>query len=77
MAPKQKPRPSGDLLDNARTPHIDDDSIPTKAQVLDDIREGYRFVKSGGRGQPIDEVHREIVEELASEELTQNAGIRK
>ena len=77
MTPKQKPRPSGDLLDGARTANVDDDSIPTKAQVLDDIREGYRFVRSGGRGQPIDEVHREIAEELASEEVTLNADIRK
>ena len=43
------------------------DETPTKADILDDIREGYLFVMRGGKGQPIDEMHRELADELASE----------
>ena len=46
-----------------------DDRMPTKQETLEDILDGYLFVMSGGRGQPIDEAHREIAEELASEDL--------
>ena len=45
-----------------------DDRIPTKQETLEDIRDGYLFVMSGGRGQPVDEARREIAEELAREE---------
>ena len=54
----------------------DIDAIPSKQEILEDIRDGYIYVKSGGVGQPIDAVHREIAEELAREELAENADIR-
>ena len=52
-----------------------EDRIPTKQETLEDIRDGYLFVMSGGRGQPVDEMHREIAEELAREELGQDAEV--
>ncbi|MDE2775779.1 MAG: hypothetical protein OXI77_07565 [Chloroflexota bacterium] len=51
------------------------ESIPSKEDILEDIRDGYVYVMSGGVGQPIDDVHREIAEELAREELAENADI--
>ena len=53
------------------------EEIPTKDEILDGIREGYVFVMSGGKGQPIDDVHREIAEELAREENALNADISR
>ena len=73
--PKSKPlveQRSSDSIANS-----DSDEVPTKAEILEDIGEGFHFVMSGGRGQPIDEMHREIAEELTCEELTHNAGISK
>jgi hypothetical protein len=52
------------------------EDIPSKGQTLEDIREGYRFAKAGGEGQPIDEMHREIAEELAREAVEENADMR-
>ncbi len=76
MTPKNKSTPSSELRDDT----YDADSlaydIPAKEEILEDISEGYRFVMSGGEGQPIDEMHREIAEELAREELEENADIR-
>lgn len=54
----------------------DIDAIPSKEEILEDIRDGYVYVMSGGVGQPIDDAHREIEEELAREELADNADIR-
>lgn len=53
--PKSKPRAA----------ELDAYDIPSKEIILEGISEGYRFVMSGGEGQPIDEMHREIAEELA------------
>ena len=52
------------------------DAIPSKEEILEDIRDGYVYVMSGGVGQPIDDAHSEIAEELAREELAENADIR-
>ena len=52
------------------------DSIPSKDEILASIRDGYVYVMSGGIGQPIDDVHREIANELAREEIEENASIR-
>lgn len=76
MPPEPKSKPSAELRDSDQIADIDSDEAPTKADILEDISEGYRFVMSGGKGQPIDEMHREIAEELAREELAQNANIR-
>ncbi|MCY4020120.1 MAG: hypothetical protein OXG39_11995 [Chloroflexi bacterium] len=76
MPPEPKSKPSAELREINQITDIDSDEVPTKADILEDISEGYRFVKSGGKGQPIDELHREIADELAREELAQNADIR-
>ncbi len=76
MTPKNRSKPSLALTDDARDADSGAHDIPTKEEILADISEGYRFVMSGGEGQPIDEMHREIAEELAREELEENAGIR-
>ncbi|MCY4538291.1 MAG: hypothetical protein OXE52_08695 [Chloroflexi bacterium] len=76
MTPEPKSKTSAELQDGDQIADIDSDEAPTKADILSDISEGYRFVKSGGKGQPIDEMHREIADELACEELAQNADIR-
>ncbi len=76
MTPKNRLTPSGELRDDTYDADSHAFDIPTKAEVLEDISEGYRFVKSGGEGQPIDEMHREIAEELAREEVEENADIR-
>jgi len=54
----------------------DSEAIPSKEEIMEDIRDGYVYVMSGGVGQPIDDVHCDIVEELALEELAENADIR-
>ena len=77
MTPQPKSKTSAELRECDQIPDVDSDKVPTKAEILEDISEGYRFVKSGGKGQPIDELHREIADELAREELAQNADIRK
>ncbi len=76
MVPKKhsEPLPALDLLGNGVG--AASDSIPSKAQILEDIRQGYHFAKAGGEGQPIDEMHREIAQELAREELEDNADTR-
>ena len=73
MVPKHKSKPSANLPVIGQTTDSDSDDIPTKADTLEDISEGYRFVMSEGKGQPIDEMHREIAEELAREELAKIA----
>ena len=71
-------RKSGvDMSDSRRTVDAEIDEIPTKEEILNGIRAGFAFVMSGGMGQPIDDVHREIAEELAREEQVQNADISR
>ena len=53
------------------------EGIPTAEEILNGIRDGYALVISGGKGRPIDGVHREIAEELAREEHAQNADISR
>ena len=76
MIPKNRSKPSSELTGDSNVAESDAHDIPTKAEILEDISEGYRFVMSGGRGQPIDDIHREIEQELAREELAQNADLR-
>ena len=76
MVPKHKSKPSVNLPVSGQIADRDREGVPTKAEILEDISEGYLFVMSGGKGQPIDEMHREIAEELAREELAQNADLR-
>ncbi|MDE2857556.1 MAG: hypothetical protein OXN94_06875 [Chloroflexota bacterium] len=76
MTPELRSKSSAELHDSDQIADIDNDKTPTKADILEDISEGYRFVRSGGKGQPIDELHREIADELAREELAQNVDIR-
>ena len=76
MTPKNRSTPSGELRDDPRDADKSAFDIPTKEEILEDIGEGYRFVMSGGEGQPVDEMHREIAEELAREEVEENADIR-
>ena len=76
MIPKNRSKPSSELTGDSNVADSDAYDMPTKAEILEDISEGYRFVMSDGKGQPIDDIHREIEEELAGEELAQNANIR-
>ena len=71
MIPANKSKPGVNLSDSRRTVDAKIDDIPTKEEILSGIRDGYAFVMSGGKGQPIDDVHREIAEELAREESTE------
>ena len=75
MVPKHRSMPPRKLPDNGPVVSASQDEVPTKAEVLEDISDGYLFVRSGGKGQPIDEMHREIAEELAREELAHDADI--
>ena len=75
MVPKHKSKSSANLAGSGQIAGSDRDDVPTKSEILEDIGEGYLYVMSGGKGQPIDEMHREIAEELAREELAQNADI--
>ena len=76
MTSANKSVASVDPPDGEQIVATDIDAIPSKEEILADIRDGYIYVKSGGVGQPIDDVHREIAEELAREELADNADIR-
>ena len=76
MVPEHRSAPSEKLPVSGEIASGKGDDVPTKAEVLEDIRDGYRFVMSDGKGQPIDEMHREIAEELAHEELAHDAEIR-
>ena len=73
MIPKQTSKPSAAFTKNSQSAPGDSDGVREKAQILEDIGEGYLFVKAGGLGQPIDDMHREIAEELAREELKPDA----
>lgn len=63
MSPGSKTITATEMLDDLQSDAIDGDAVPTKADILEDIRQGYRFVMSGGVGQPIDEMHRDILNE--------------
>ena len=76
MVPKRTSEDLRELAAGGPGTCEDSDGTPTKSQILEDIREGYLFVKSGGKGRSIDKMHREIAEELAREELAINADIR-
>ncbi len=76
MVPERSSRKFDTLETTEPSVTRDSDGVPTKSQILEDIQEGYLYVKSGGKGQPVDEMHREIAEELAREELEKNADIR-
>ena len=67
MAPESKSTPTIHLNDGEQVEAIDPNEVATKEEILDSIREGYLFVMSGGKGQPIDDMHREIAEELAQD----------
>lgn len=73
MVPKKRSASLSALEVRSKGVRVESDDVPSKAQTLDDIREAYLFAKTGGEGQPIDEMHREIAEELAREELEENA----
>ena len=77
MIPTTRRKREMDLLDSLPPMGADNDEAPTKAEILNGIRDGYAFVMSGGVGQPIDDAHREIAEELAREELAENADISR
>ena len=76
MTPVNKSKAVVHLSDSEQN-REDIDAIPSKKEVLEGIRDGFVYVMSGGKGQPIDEAHREIAEELAREELAENASIRR
>lgn len=76
MTPVNKSKSSVNSSDNERTVDTVVDAIPSKKEILEDIREGYVYIMSGGVGQPIEDVHREIAEELALEEFAENADFR-
>lgn len=76
MVPVDKSKAVVNLSDSEQN-REDIDAIPSKKEVLEGIRDGFVYVMSGGKGQPIDDAHREIAEELAREELADNAGIRR
>ena len=67
MAPESKSTPTIHLNDGEQVEAIGPNEVATTAEILDGIREGYLFVMSGGKGQPIDDMHREIAEELAQD----------
>ena len=76
MTPVNKSKTTVNLSDGEQ--NLEDiDAIPSKKEVLEGIRDGFVYVMSGGKGQPIDDAHREIAEELAREELAENASIRR
>lgn len=77
MIPTYRRKSGTELLDSLPMADAEMDEAPTKAEILNGIRDGYLFVMSGGKGQPIDDMHREIEEELAREEHAQDANISR
>ncbi len=76
MTAVEKSKGSVRPSDSEQVLDTDIDVIPSKEEILEELRDGYVYVKSGGVGQPIDDVHREIAEALAREELAENVDIR-
>ncbi len=77
MIPANRGKLSVDLSDSGQTLGAEIDEAPTKEEILEGICDGYVYVMSGGRGQPIDEAHQEIIVELAREELAQAANFSR
>ena len=75
MTPANRSKSGLSQPGSGQTVDAEIDEVPTKEAILAGIRDGYDFVMSGGKGQPIDDMHREIAEELAREEQAQNADI--
>ncbi len=75
MTFQHKPAPPGKSALRGQVARSVSEDVPTKAEILEDISEGYVFVMSGGKGRPIDEMHREIADELAREEIAENADL--
>lgn len=73
MIPSNRRNSGVDVLESSQTADTAMHEISTKEEILHGIRDGYAFVMSGGKGQPVDDVHREIAEEVAREEHAQNA----
>lgn len=77
MIPANRRKADEDMSIGIEAVDKETEEIPTKEEILIGIRDGYAFVMSGGKGQPIEDVHREIAEELAREEHAQNADISR
>ncbi|MCY3976745.1 MAG: hypothetical protein OXG23_01480 [Chloroflexi bacterium] len=76
MIPAKRGKLGVDQTDGGQIADTEIDEAPTKEEILEGIRDGFVYVMSGGKGQPIDDAHREIAEELAREEQAQDADIR-
>lgn len=76
MIPANRGKLHEDQSDGGHIVDTEIDEAPTKDEILEGIRDGFVYVMSGGKGQPIDDAHREIAEELAREEQAQDADIR-
>ena len=76
MIPANRGKLGADQSDGSQIVDSRVDKAPTKEEILEGIRDGFVYVMSGGKGQPIDDAHREIEEELAREEQGQDADIR-
>lgn len=76
MIPAKRGKLGVDESDGGQSVDKEIDEAPTKDEILEGIRDGFVYVMSGGKGQPIDDAHREIAEELAREEQAQDADIR-
>ncbi|MDE2637773.1 MAG: hypothetical protein OXI30_15530 [Chloroflexota bacterium] len=76
MIPAKRGKLGADQTDGGQIADTEIDEAPTKEEILEGIRDGFVYVMSGGKGQPIDDAHREIAEELAREEQAQDADIR-
>ena len=67
MNPTARDKLKGDAPDNGQFAGIDEDRMPTKEEIMDGIREDLIYILSGGKAEPIGDMHREIAEELARE----------
>ena len=76
MIPAKRGKLGLDLSDGGQIRDAEIDEAPTKDEILEGIRDGFIYLMSGGKGQPIDDAHREIAEELAREEQSQDADYR-
>lgn len=76
MIPKERDKLEVTVPESGQFACIDEDKAPTKEEIMDGIREGIIYVLSGGEGQPVDEMHRELAEELAREENSHDVALR-
>ena len=72
MTPAEKSKESVDMSCREQILDVDVEVFPSKEEILNGIRDGYVDDMSGGKGQPIDDIHREIAEELARVEQAHN-----